>query len=185
MKVPNRRRDNCRTSVETAKIAPLAPGPNPARTKSHTLAASMSMSGKMILPAPGLQTARHVGCLLMVMCVANARAEEPPFSLRIEQITFGTKHHFFGYIGQCQTIPWNGNNRFILGLEIDNIDRMPKPEEAAEIFLLDTANNNEIVRLDKTHAWNPQQGTMFYWNPLAPNSQFLFNDRDVRTGKVF
>jgi hypothetical protein len=137
------------------------------------------------LPVSSVQTARMVGCLLMILCIANARAAKPSFDLRIEQITFGTKHHFFGYIGQCRTIPWNGDNRFILGLEIENIDRMPKPEEAAAIILVDTERNNEIIRLDKTHAWNPQQGTMFYWNPRAPNSQFFFNDRDVTTGKVF
>jgi ABC-type phosphate transport system auxiliary subunit len=26
---------------------------------------------------------------------------------------------------------------------------------------------------------------MFYWNPLAADTQFFFNDRDVKTGKVF
>ena len=26
---------------------------------------------------------------------------------------------------------------------------------------------------------------MFYWNPLAPETQFFFNDRDVESGKVF
>jgi hypothetical protein len=25
---------------------------------------------------------------------------------------------------------------------------------------------------------------MFYWNPLRPETQFFFNDRDVKTGKV-
>ncbi|MCH7686081.1 MAG: hypothetical protein IH899_05270 [Planctomycetes bacterium] len=70
-------------------------------------------------------------------------------------------------------------------MEIENIDRMPKPEEAAIVILVDTKQNNKIIRVDKTHAWNPQQGTMFYWNPQAPETQFFFNDRDVKTGKVF
>ena len=70
-------------------------------------------------------------------------------------------------------------------MEIERIDRMPKPEEAVTIILIDTYNNNKILRVDKTHAWNPQQGTMFYWNPLAPETQFFFNDRDVATGEVF
>ncbi len=112
-------------------------------------------------------------------------AQSASFDLKVEQLTSGTKHHFFGYIGQCQTIPWNGSGRYILGMEIDRIDRMPKPDEAATIFLIDTEDNNKIIRVDKTHAWNPQQGTMFYWNPLAPDTQFFFNDRDVETGKVF
>ncbi|MFY0652829.1 MAG: hypothetical protein JXQ96_12375 [Cyclobacteriaceae bacterium] len=106
-------------------------------------------------------------------------------SLEITQLTSGDKHHFFGYIGQCQTIPWNESGRYVLGLEVDFIDRLPTPEEYATIFLVDTQDNNKILRLEKTHAWNPQQGTMFYWNPKKPESQFFFNDRDVETGKVF
>ena len=62
---------------------------------------------------------------------------------------------------------------------------MPRPEEAAVIILVDTKQENRIIRLDKTHAWNPQQGTMFYWNPQAAQTQFFFNDRDLESGKVF
>ena len=112
-------------------------------------------------------------------------AQSDPFELSIEQLTKGKKHHFFGYIGQCQTIPWNESGRYILGLEIETIDRMPLPEESATVILIDTQNKNKLIRLDKSHAWNPQQGTMFYWNPLAPKNQFFFNDRDLTTGKVF
>ena len=32
---------------------------------------------------------------------------------------------------------------------------------------------------------NPQQGTMFYWNPHRPNHQFFFNDRDPKSGVIF
>jgi hypothetical protein len=113
------------------------------------------------------------------------RAQFPSFDLKIEQITSGAKHHFFGYIGQCQTIPWNASGRYILGMEIDAIDRLPEPEEAATLILIDTQDGGRISRIDKTHAWNPQQGTMFYWNPLAAETQFFFNDRDVKSGKVF
>jgi hypothetical protein len=123
--------------------------------------------------------------ILMFMLSSAVRAQSDEFELEIEQLTTGTKHHFFGYIGQCQTIPWNGTGQYILGLEIDRIDRMPKPEEFATIILIDTHDNNKITRIDKTHAWNPQQGTMFYWNPLAAGTQFFFNDRDVNTGEVY
>jgi hypothetical protein len=125
--------------------------------------------------------------MLVFVFISNTKleAQSPSFDLKIEQITSGSKHHFFGYIGQCQTIPWNASNRYILGMEMEKIDRLPKPEEAATIFIIDTQNDNKIIRLDKTHAWNPQQGTMFYWNPLAPETQFFFNDRDVKTGRVY
>jgi hypothetical protein len=101
-----------------------------------------------------------------------------------EQITFGPKHHFFGYIGQCRTIPWSGDGRYILGLETGFIDRMPEPEDAAGIVLIDTQEGNKIIRVDSSRAWNPQQGTMFYWRP-GKTSEFLFNDRDQKSGKVF
>ena len=131
------------------------------------------------------QTGMLACCVLVMAWSARVRAETPSLELKIEQVTSGTKHHFFGYIGQCQTIPWNSDNRYILGMEIENIDRMPKPDEAAIVILVDTKANNKIIRLDRTHAWNPQQGTMFYWNPLAAQTQFFFNDRDVTTGRVF
>jgi len=121
--------------------------------------------------------------ILAFLTLSGACAAD--FDLSIEQVTSGMKHHFFGYIGQCQTIPWNSTGRYILGLEINTIDRMPKPEEAATVILVDTLQGNKILRVEKTNAWNPQQGTMFYWNPLAPETQFFFNDRDVATGKVY
>lgn len=128
----------------------------------------------------------RVASLVVTLCSSFLHADDAaPVTLTLEQLTSGEKHHFFGYIGQCQTIPWNASGRYIVGLEIDRIDRMPKPEEAATIILIDTFQENKILRVDKTHAWNPQQGTMFYWNPLSPETQFIFNDRDVKSGKVF
>jgi len=132
-----------------------------------------------------MKITRSFVLVLCMWCLPGAKAASVPFDLVIEQVTFGEKHHFFGYIGQCQTIPWNASGRYILGMEIDRIDRMPEPTEAATIILIDTQNGNQIIRIDKTHAWNPQQGTMFYWNPLVPETQFFFNDRDVESGKVF
>ena len=106
-------------------------------------------------------------------------------SFSIEQITHGPKHHFFGYIGHVRTIPWNASGRYILAMEIDSIDRMPKSTDAATILILDTHDNYRPIPLTETRAWNPQQGTMFYWNPQAPETQFFFNDRDPKTGKIF
>lgn len=120
-----------------------------------------------------------------IISQSSLQAQEPTFKLEIKQLTFGDKHHFFGYIGQCRTLPWNGNGRYILGLEIERIDRMPKPEEAAKIFVIDSEDENKIIYLDKTNGWNPQQGTMFFWNPNSPNTEFFFNDRDTKTGEVF
>jgi hypothetical protein len=99
--------------------------------------------------------------------------EGPSPVLEIEQLSSGKKHHLFGYIGQSLTIPWNASGRYLVGLEIDSIHRMPVPGEAATIVLFDTHEENKIIRIDRTYAWNPQQGSMLYWNPHAPESQFF------------
>ena len=135
---------------------------------------AVAMMNRCILFGRATRIAVVTLCVLVIAFSTQARGERPPLDLKIEQVTFGTKHHFFGYIGQCQTIPWNGGNRYIVGMEIENIDRMPEPQDAAAVILVDTERNNEIIRLDKTYAWNPQQGTMFYWNPRAlTRSSFL------------
>ncbi|MCA9011816.1 MAG: hypothetical protein KDB01_18810 [Planctomycetaceae bacterium] len=122
---------------------------------------------------------------LCICCWWAPCAHAQSFELQLEQVTRGPKYHFFGYIGQCKTVPWSGDGWYILGMEIERIDQMPGPDEAAAIVLVDTQHRNETIRIDETHAWNPQQGTMFYWNPHAASTQFFFNDRDVKTGEVF
>ena len=129
-------------------------------------------------------------CLWMVLTsvaylAAGAAEAADEVLLEPRQITFGPKHHFFGYIGQCRTTPWNLSGRYILSLRTDFQDHMPRPDEAAEVVLLDTENDYEEIVVDRTCGWNFQQGTMFYWNPHAPETQFFFNDRNPATGKVF
>ena len=132
--------------------------------------------------------------LSMIACLAAASPLHGPvsgntglagFTTEIEQITFGPKHHFFGYIGHVQTIPWNRSGRFVLALRTDFQNRMPEMGEAADIVLLDARNHYAPKVVDRTRAWNFQQGTMLYWNPAAAETQFFFNDRDPKTGEVF
>lgn len=105
--------------------------------------------------------------------------------LQIEQITVGEQHHFFGYIGQTGTIPWNKSGRYIVAMQTDFHDHMPAPNEAAKIILIDTKQDYNITVVDSSRAWNFQQGTMLYWNPDAPETQFFFNDRDLQSNKIF
>ncbi len=105
--------------------------------------------------------------------------------LEVERLTSGPKHHVFGYIGHAGTIPWNASGRYIVALQADFQDHMPAPDEAADVILIDTQRGNSIRVVDQTRAWNFQQGTMFFWNPEAPETQFFFNDRDPETGRVF
>src|SRR6266545_6322615 len=105
--------------------------------------------------------------------------------VEISQLTRGPSHHYFGYIGHVQNTPWNGGDRYMALLRMGFQDHMPAPAEAADVVLVDTRNNNEITSLGRCHAWNPQQGTMFYWNPKAPDTQLIFNDRDLKTNRIF
>jgi hypothetical protein len=123
---------------------------------------------------------------MLVYCGPSGGDEGPDaFSVEVEQITSGPRHHFFGYIGHGMTIPWNGDGRYIVALRADFYKRMPEPGETADIVLIDTANKYAVQKLDQTHAWNLQQGTMLYWNPDAAATQFFFNDLDPETGQVF
>ena len=107
----------------------------------------------------------------------------------IQQITSGPENHLFGYIGQSLTIPWNSKGTRILSLSSPFIDHLPDENEPAGVCLIHTDKKEgkflKVEKVDESLGWNPQQGTMFYWNPDKAESQFFFNDRDKNTGKVF
>jgi hypothetical protein len=125
--------------------------------------------------------------LLVLTRLDASGAAAPATDLRLEaeQVTHGPSHHFFGYIGHAGTCPWNRSGRYIVALQAGFQDHMPRPEEAAHVILIDTAHGNALRRVAETRAWNFQQGTMLYWNPEAPETQFFMNDRDPVTGRVF
>ena len=102
---------------------------------------------------------KQINLLVALTLLAVTTGWSATLSVDIQQITFGPKHHFFGYIGQCQTIPWNESGRYIVGLRADFQDHMPGPNEPADVILIDTHNNYTIRVVDQTRAWNPQQGT--------------------------
>lgn len=143
------------------------------------------------MPSPSYQA-----CLpLLVVAVALAigasdlRAQQigsvdPDRDYSTQQLTSGSRHHMFGYIGHAGTIPWNGSGRYILALRSSFHDHMPELNEPADIVLLDCQHDYRARKVDQTRAWNPQQGTMFYWNPRAPETQFFFNDRDPESGTL-
>jgi len=123
--------------------------------------------------------------ILATPLAAALAAASRDWDVSIEQLTQGPKNHFFGYIGHVKNTPWNGNGRYMVVLRTGFQDHMPAPAEAAEVALIDTRNRNEVTVIDQCRAWNPQQGTMFYWNPRAADTQLIFNDRDLKTNHVF
>ena len=96
----------------------------------------------------------------------------------VEQVTFGSNHHFFGYIGQSLTIPWNKKGNLLICLSSSFHDHLPGKGEAANVNLIHLDRKKKgrykIEKLDESQGWNPQQGTMFYWNPHHPDNQFFF-----------
>lgn len=123
--------------------------------------------------------------MILAGASAQAQTDTQPLTTEVRQITSGPEHHFFGYIGHVRTIPWNSSGRYIVALQTSFQDRMPAPGEPARIVLIDTHNNFSVRIADQTRAWNFQQGTMLYWNPEAPETQFFFNDRDPETNQLF
>ncbi|MEC8906350.1 MAG: hypothetical protein VX407_04345 [Verrucomicrobiota bacterium] len=122
---------------------------------------------------------------ITALTLTTKSEEVRQLTIHSQKITSGPMNHFFGYIGHVQNIPWSGDGKYILALRSSFQDRMPGPNDPADIVLIDTQQKYSVKKIDQTTAWNPQQGTMFYWNPKSPETQFFFNDRDTKTGKVF
>ena len=106
-------------------------------------------------------------------------------SYEVRQLTSGPSHHFYGYIGHVGNSPYSADGKHLVALRTTFQDRMPGPQDAADIVLLDAEKNYAETKVEETRGWNPQQGAMIYWNPEQPSRQFFFNDRDPKTGKVF
>lgn len=94
---------------------------------------------------------------------------------RVQALTRGPKHHFFGYYDKC---PWDATGRYILAMEVDFMDRLPGPDDVAVIGLIDLDNNNCFLPVAETRAWNWQQGAMLQWVPSASERLVVYNDRD-------
>src|SRR5688572_26596392 len=159
-----------------------------ARAAIRFMAASISFGpltrgGEARFPKRNASVALRPRMLALLLAPALSLVEGLQ-DLAVRQLTEGPKHHFFGYIGHVRTVPWNESGRWLLALRTEFQDRLPTPDEAADILLLDTTNGYAAKKVDETRAWNFQQGTMLFWNPAAPETQFFFNDRDAG-GRVF
>jgi hypothetical protein len=108
-------------------------------------------------------------CFLSCNRISNSNIK---FS--VKTLTKGPKHHFFGYYGIC---PWNKSEKYLLALENPFQDHMPKPDESANIGLVD-AITGKFVKITETLAWNFQQGAMLHWNPINSEEEIIFNDRE-------
>src|ERR1044071_9710724 len=112
-------------------------------------------------------------------------AEQRQLACEVTQLASGPAHHFYGYIGHVGNSPYSADGRYLVALRTTFQDHMPRPDEAADLVLLDTRRSFAETKVDETRGWNPQPGAMIYWNPQKPSTEFFFNDRDRTTGKVF
>ena len=129
---------------------------------------------------------RLIGSIFVLTCFScQLSPSSGKLTVGVEQITSGPANHFFGYIGHVQNIPWNASGRYLLALRVAFNDRMPRVHDVADIVLLDSHNGYTLLKVEETRAWNPQQGTMLYWNPDRPHTQFFFNDRDSQSNHIF
>jgi hypothetical protein len=92
------------------------------------------------------------------------------------QITFGPNQHFYGYQGHAGNTPFNHSGSQLALLEVSFQDRLVTASDVANVVLVDVTSAQSRV-LTSTRAWNFQQGTMLYWNPLKPDEELFFNDR--------
>lgn len=88
------------------------------------------------MKTPFAYPGRRISCLLAGLLLSASPVHSTDH-LEVEQITQGPGHHFFGYIGHVQNIPWNGSERYILALRSSFMDHLPGAREPADVVLMD------------------------------------------------
>ncbi len=94
--------------------------------------------------------------------------------LKVERITTGPRHHFFGYFDK---FPWDKSGRYLLAQAVDFTARQPEPGETMEIGMIDLQDGNRFIPLARTDAWCWQQGCMLQWLNDA-ETKIIYNDRE-------
>ena len=89
---------------------------------------------------------------------------------KIKRITPKNKHFFFGYYNMS---PWNKEENKILANNPNFIDRHPTKEDKLPIGYFE---GNKFIKIDKTPAWNWQQGCLMQWLPNS-NDKIIYNSR--------
>lgn len=84
-------------------------------------------------------------------------SQAPAISYDMRQLTTGPAHHFYGYIGHVGNSPYSGDGRHLVALRTTFQDRMPGPQDAADIVLLDAQNNYAETTVEATRGWNPRR----------------------------
>lgn len=93
----------------------------------------------------------------------------------VRAVTAGPKIHWFGYYDKFQTDP---TDRYLLCMEGEFEHRLPGPDDAVKIGMIDLADNNKWIELGQSLAWSWQQGCMLQWLP-GSDHEVIWNDREA------
>src|SRR5687768_12113267 len=99
----------------------------------------------------------RIFAVLLAVAVVIQNTAGAELAVSVTQITHGPKHHYFGYIGQSRTIPWNANGRYVLALQVGFQDRLPGANDPADVCLLDTQANYAVRVVDQTRGWRSEE----------------------------
>ena len=86
-------------------------------------------------------------------------------------ITPHKKNHFFGYYDKS---PLNLDKTYLLSHEVESSGKKVNKNDSAKICITNLENNT-IKKIDRTFAWNYQQGAQLQW--LSEN-RIIFNSFD-------
>lgn len=86
--------------------------------------------------------------------------------------------YFYGYYDKS---PWDKSDRYMLCIRVKQAYKSVAPKEEAEIIIIDTKSNNEVINIARTKSWNVQQGCMAQWLGPDFSERIIYND--FRDGK--
>lgn len=81
--------------------------------------------------------------------------------------------YFYGYYDKS---PWDKSDRYMLCLRVKQAYKSVAPKEEAEIVIIDTQDDNKVIKLAKTNSWNVQQGCMAQWLGPDYSERIIYND---------
>jgi hypothetical protein len=124
-----------------------------------------------------------IATLALLFFIPLSCNNDPPSRIKkispmppVTRVTKGPGYYFFGYYG---IDPWSASEKYIVCLQVPFQDRIPTPEDTAQICLVELASGR-IIPVGRTVAWNFEQGAMLHWMPTSPDTLIIYNDRTER-----
>ena len=81
--------------------------------------------------------------------------------------------YFYGYYDKS---PWNATGQYVIANKVKQAYKSVAPKEEGEVVLIDTTDNNRVIKIGITHSWNVQQGCMAQWIGPEYNNRLIYND---------